>query len=197
MRHPLFGSTFRSRRLLQYLPAALLLLTAVACLPEGQESKATEASPFYDLERFFEEEVDRLQRLQPAVNKTVSLDGQSQFQQFDSLNYNDELSVFQNSDINRAAWWDKYAIDSTFAGEQLSGIRYSAKSEELKIRSVDIGFDKGNVARVAIESRTDSPTATMDRKLRYEAATGYRIETRQNVTFSKPREMIVEVSFRE
>lgn len=175
---------------------ALLWLTA-ACLPGHRESEASSASPFYDLEAFFSSEVERLQREQPPVDKTVQLDGQSEFQQLDSLDYRDELSVFHNSDINRAAWWDKYAIDSTFSGNRLNNIRYTAEEPDLKIRSVSIDFDGGKVSRVEIESQTDSPTAAMDRKLRYEPASGYYIETRQNVTFSKPREMIVEVEFRK
>jgi hypothetical protein len=174
----------------------LLWLTA-ACLPGHQEPEGSAASPFYDLESFFSSEAERLQREQPPVDKTVQLDGRSEFQQLDSLDYRDEMSVFQNSDINRAAWWDKYAIDSTFSNDRLSRIRYTAREADLKIRSVSIQFENGKVSRVDIESETDSPTAAMNRKLRYEPESGYRIETRQNVTFSRPREMIVEVEFRE
>lgn len=175
----------------------LSLFLAAACQPGSQNAGSSEASPFYDLEAFFTEEVERLQTEQPPVDKTVTLDGRSEFQQLDSLDYQDELSVFQNSDINRAAWWDRYRIDSTFYGDRLQSIDYTAKSEELKIRSVRIRFEEGNVRRVEIENRTDSPTATMDQQLHYDPQSGYRIETRQNVTFSKPRAMIVEVRFRE
>lgn len=174
-----------------------MLWLTVACRPGHQESEGPAASPFYDLEAFFSSEVDRLQREQPPVDKTVKLDGRSEFQQLDSLDYRDEMSVFQNSDINRAAWWDKYGIDSTFSGDQLSRIRYTAREADLKIRSVSVQFENGKVSRVDIESQTDSPTATMDQKLRYEPASGYYIETHQNVAFSRPREMIVEVTFRE
>ncbi len=184
-------------RLDHYLPLVLLWLTATACLPGNQESQGPDGSPFYDLETFFSGEVERLQREQPAVDKTVTLDGQSEFQQLDSLDYRDELSVFQNSDINRAAWWDKYAIDSTFSRDRLSSIQYTAREADLKIRSVSIQFENEKVSRIDIESRTDSPTATMDRKMHYEPQSGYRIETRQNVTFSKPRKMTVEVNFRQ
>mgnify|MGYP006300713847 CR=1 FL=1 len=173
------------------------LFLAAACQPGPQDAGSSKASPFYDLEGFFSEEVERLQQEQPPVDKTVTLEGRSEFQQLDSLDYRDELSVFQNSDINRAAWWDRYRIDSTFSGDRLQSITYSARSEELKIRSVRIRFEKENVRLVEIENRTDSPAATMDQQLQYDPQSGYRIETHQNVTFSKPREMIVEVRFRE
>lgn len=161
-------------------------------LPEEEKPQ----SPFFDLKSFFQQEVDRLQAEQPSVKKIAMIGGQVEEHDFDQLNYQDELKVFLDSDINRASWWDRYQIDSTLQNGQLAAISYQALSEKLKTRSLELQFAEGKVSRVTIENQTKSPTVTFFQQLTYDPEKGYTIFTRQNVTMSPQEEMRITVAFK-
>ena len=170
-----------------------LLLTQ--CVPDAGPPEDVPQSPFYDLQAFFEGEVKRLQAQQPSVEKTVSFDEATEVDRLDSMNYRQELKVFLDADINRPAWWDRYAIDSSRQDGALRSIRYQAKAEDLKIRSILLTFSRDSLRSVDIDLEAESAATGFRQELHYSPAKGFRIFTRQDVILSQPREMRVEVSF--
>lgn len=173
----------------------LACLSQSGCGSPTQNADVNLPSPFFDLKAFFNREIERLQNEQPRVRKTVGIDGKKETQILDSLNYVEDLNIFLQADINRSAWWDKYAVDSTLAEGKLQSIRYAAKTEDLKTRSLIIDFSGDQVRQVEIENRTDGPTARLNQHLVYKPAWGYHIQSSQKVTFSRPQEMTIDVVF--
>ncbi len=163
---------------------------------EGEGIKEKPQSPFFDIKAYFQKETERLQSEQPPVKKTVTIGGEKEEQSLDQLDYEKELIVFQDSDINRTSWWDRYDIDSTFNEGQLSAISYSALNENLKTRRVELQFSNAEVQAVFIENETNSLAVNFFQQLRYLPGKGYSIYTRQKVTLSAPEEMKIEVSFK-
>ncbi len=165
------------------------------CLPDTGAPEGIPQSPFYDLQGFFEAEVERLQARQPKVEKTVSFDQSTETERLDSINYRRELKVFLDSDINRPAWWDRYTIDSTWQDGALQSIHYQAKADDLKIRSIRLTFERDSLLAVDLELNAESAATAFRQSLHYAPAEGYRIVTRQDVMLSAAREMRVEVAF--
>lgn len=177
---------------------ALLVLTAMLSVhcAEGEKIKEKPQSPFFDLKTYFQQEAERLQTQQPAAKKTVMIGGEQEEQSLDQLNYTEELTVFRDSDINRTSWWDRYDIDSTFSQGQLSTISYTALTEDLKTRRIELQFSNDEIQAVFIENETKSLTVSFFQQLRYLPGKGYSIYTRQKVTLSAPEEMKIEVFFK-
>ena len=174
------------------------LFFAYACQPQSDsETKKGPISPFFDLEAYFQEEINRLQQQQMTITKTIHLDGKEEKQTLDSLNFEEELSIFTQSAINRPAWLDKYQVDSTFSANQLASIQYEALTDRLKTRSIRITFSNGKVQNVAIENLLETVIATTNQQLNYSPAKGYSIRNSQEIAFSKSQEVKIEVQFEE
>lgn len=181
--------------------AAFLSFSVIGCqfspgntASEGEENR----QPFFDMRGYFSRQIERLQREQPPARKTVTFNNETDTKMLDSLNYERELEVFLNADINRAAWWDRYRIDSSFTNQnQLQTVTYTAADKDLRIRSLKVEYENGEVDQIEALSETTGPAADRRQHLFFDPQWGYRIESRQDVAFSKPREMKIEVQFRE
>lgn len=178
------------------LSALFLLATLISCQPETGKPAGSGRNPFFDLRGYFEGEIKRLERQQPAVEKILAVNDKSETLYLDSLSYRDELQPFLASDINRPSWWDKYTCDSTYAGAALSAIRYQARDSSLRIRDLQVNWQNGQVRRISIRRFTDSFTAAIAQQLDYQPGKGYQVSTRQEVVLSKPKEIEVKVTFR-
>ena len=121
--------------------------------------------------------------------------GQQEEKKLTRLNYEEELKVFLDSDINRTSWWDRYAIDSSLTQGQLTAVSYKAQTEDLKTRWIELQFSNGKVRAILIENESQSPAVNFFQQLRYIPEEGFFIFTRQKVTLSPPKEMKVEVIF--
>jgi hypothetical protein len=183
---------------MKYAPLFALALLAALLHTSCEEQVAAAANqpdPFFDLEAYIEGQISDLNQEQPKVRKTVSVEGQRETQQFDSLDYRTELKTFLNSDINRKAWVDKYKADSTFEGSQLRQVTYKATGEDLKTRLLRVKFDQDEVSDIYIENRTNSIVADVRQDLHFQPGQGYRLVTTQETVLSEEQEIEVEVKW--
>ena len=162
-----------------------------------QEDIGEEQSPkaFFDLVKFFDNEVKRLNSANILPVKKANLNGREEEARPDELNYTEELQIFSQSDINRPSWIDKYQADTTFLSGSPERITYTALEEDLRTKKIEIVFDRKEVVSVSIENSTTSLVASDVQKLLYQPATGYSIENQQKIVFSNERRLRIEVSF--
>jgi hypothetical protein len=170
----------------------LLLLTACQM---RENAISGGPKPFFDLKGYMNAQIEDLNARQPALEKRIQVDGQKETQQFDSLDYAKELSMFLRSDINRKAWFDKYTADSTLQNGNLQSIRYTTDTRDLKTRLLEIEYEQGEVSRIYIENKTESVVADVRQELLYEVGKGYRLFTAQQTAMSAEQEVIVEVEW--
>ncbi len=194
-------SLIQSKNALRITNSRYLLLLGcfwLGCeqLPESESTLAKGEKPFFDLKGFFRQEINQLDSLQPRLRKTVRLDGSEETKILDTLDYDSELQVFLDSDINRIAWIDRYSTDSIRRARRLQRLVYRAKSEDLKTKLLAITFDSaGEVDLIRVRNNADSPTYQLEQRLRYKVDSGFVIQTRQEITLSPAKKMYVGVAF--
>lgn len=150
---------------------------------------------FFDLEGFFDGEVKRLSGF-TNLKKTTSVNGEREEQQVERIDFEKELAIFSNSDINRPAWTDKYEVDSVFnEKKELVRLDYQATDEELRTQHVSVSLDGGAVFKIQIENATSTSIADTQQSLIYEPAKGYTIESRQQVQTIDDAVLRIEVAF--
>ncbi len=173
------------------------LITLFSCGENSSPENARKGEQlFFDLRGYFDKEAQRLKGR--TVKKAASIDGRREEQIQDSLDFARELKIFSENDINRPAWSDSYQIDSTFNGQgELVQISYTANSEKLKTRKIQIDFADQAVSKIYIESGTSSAVADTKQKLVYDPSGGYSIERFQQVALTDGNTFLVEVEFRE
>jgi len=180
----------------QRLIWGLLLLFLWGCSNNDSTSVGTETDRFFDVEGYFAGEVDRLQSEQPNIQKQVSLNGEQESIQPDTLNFEKELSVFLNSGINKVSWIDSYSADTTRHDDgSLATTVYEAKEDKLRTRLVEVSYEANSPSRVRIINRTENAVLDADQELIYEPGSGFNIQQTQQIRFMKPNEISIAVRF--
>ena len=177
------------------LACGLVLMTA-ACQTRPAEVRQNVTSQFFfDLKGYFEKEAERLNAAQPRLKKTVAVNGKSEEKTLTEQDYEKELAVFLNADINRPAWLDQYQIDSTLTTGRLQSIRYRATSPKLQVQEIRIAFDQGKVSEIIIDKKADNIVAGSTQHLEYRPETGYQIRSLQETAIAKGKELSISVRF--
>ena len=172
------------------------LLFSVSCTPE---EVLLENRPFFDLKSFFESEIEKLNQTK-EIKKIISYKGQLEEKVLTAsdINFNEELQIFMNSDINRTAWLDKYTVDTTFNAQGgIDKLDYTTTDPKLKTKSLIINFREGEPYSVAIRNQTGSFFSNTDQYLFYESEKKYRIENSQKLILFSDQALIVDVSLEE
>jgi len=173
------------------------LLLFFGCQSQNEQTpKDTAFDPnYFDLKGYFEEEIDRLQRADAPVRKRVVVNAQSEEKTLDTLDFEQELEVFVESDINEPDWLDKYQVDSTFQNNRLTRLTYQALDEQLRTRRLEINFADEQVERIDVLNSGTSRVAGSEQQLTYLPDSGYTITSRQYTILSKDDSLRIEVRF--
>ena len=159
-------------RLLVIVFCAILLLS---CAKNSGNVKADRT--YFDLDSFFLKEASRLQILNPGVNKTVSRNSEEQTKKISGINWENELSLFAESDINKSAWKDSYKVIHN-KGELI----YRSLDSNLRTREIRIVKDqKGTVQKIIIENQTNNRLFQSFEKLVYMPDSLYQIDKKQHI----------------
>ncbi|SDL95273.1 hypothetical protein SAMN05421813_10437 [Daejeonella rubra] len=155
-------------------PIFLLFFILLSCKPA--EEKAFKA-PYADIKGFFEAEVLRLTRNKSAVDKTIEQNGLSETKTSLSIDWENELSLFTGSDINKAAWQDSYKII-----EDSSSVSYHAIDPNLRTREIRIIKDiNGKPRQIKIKNISRNYLYESSETLIYIPDSAYSIDKNQKV----------------
>ncbi|HKK74378.1 MAG TPA: hypothetical protein VJ953_04830 [Saprospiraceae bacterium] len=180
----------------QLLAVMLLAVLLVACNQSDNTGTELEQDYFFNLEDYFESEIERLDQTEAPVTKVLSINGLSEEVPTDTLNFSKELSIFKKSDINRTAWIDKYKGDTTrTASGDIQRIIYSAIRKDLRTRKIVIDFEGGEPSKIAIRNETDSPALTARQMLIYQPDNGFSISQEQKVRALEKKFLKIEVKY--
>ncbi len=177
----------------------LVLLSVVLISFTSCEELANQTMPndvvFFDLKKFIAEEVLRLNKLNPQVEKTTRVNDNTETKTLNLEDFQSELKIFQEADINKLAWIDKYTADSVFVGNQISSISYQAIDDKLTTRSLKINLINSKVAKVEIKTQASSIVTNVEKHLIYEPDIRYSILSKQKTTGSDVNEVAIEGAF--
>ena len=175
----------------------LLFFTLVfwSCQPATETDILQQRTSFFDLKTYFKEEAQRLQENKIQVRKKVTLNGEVEEKDLSEINFEEEFQGFINSDINKAAWLDKYRIDSAMVNGNLQRLTYKASDKKLKTREISIQFEGDKPVSIHILNRGDNAIAETQQELIYLSDQGYQLKGKQDMTLSAPRILDIEVTF--
>lgn len=151
----------------------LILLILSAC----SEPPEKETNSYEDIRGFFEAEALRLDKADPEIEKTVARNDSRETRAVRHINWQTELSLFTESDINKPAWRDSYQV-TTRAGN----ITYLATDTTLKTREIQMRKDpQGRIRRISIRNKTSNLLYSSSEQLIYIPDSVYQITKNQHV----------------
>ena len=131
---------------------------------------------YFDLKSYFQNLADSLNKTNQLVEKTVSKNGVKEEKNIKIADWKNELALFIEADINKSAWKDSYTKDST-----ANIIKYNAKNEDLKTRSIYILLNNGKPKQIVINTRVDNLLYHGEETLTYDDGISYEIKKHQKV----------------
>lgn len=165
-----------------------------SCQPTTSAPVAEMEKPFFDLKSYFNQEKKRLATVS-NFTKTTVVDGKEETKKIAKLDFDKELRIFVEADINKPAWIDKYEVDSVLQAGNLTKISYIANDKKLAVREIVVDFDKQKIAKISIKKAAETALADTQFQLIYEPERGYSIENTQQLTVGEDKAFLVKVQF--
>ncbi len=178
-----------------FIFSVLTVLSFSACVSTEINPPATNG--FFDLSDFMEKELTEKRNQVKKLQKTISLDGETETKRLEDFDLAIETELFTAADINKIAWLDRYKADSIFYKTgQLKTLVYTNITNDLRTKSLMIHYDiKNTVDSILVEQSSTSVLAKSVQNLHYFPASGYRIENQQDITALDQHRLIVDVKF--
>ncbi|NJC25998.1 hypothetical protein [Neolewinella antarctica] len=173
-----------------------LLLPLLLCTCDSAPDNASlNTLNFFDLKGYIDEEVDRLGGVPLTVDKTITLNGKTETQQLDDLDFGSDLQLFASADINKAAWIDKYNTEVKTMSGSHKITRYTALDTTLTTRMLEVEEDRGQPIQITIKRKTGTFLSDGVSELVYRAANGYTVQTKQDNRFGDDIDALVQVAW--
>ena len=154
----------------------LFAVTLTSCDFDIEENKRLkENSFFFSTDMFFEDEQKRLKN-DSGFTKFVNFNGMKETMDIDSLNFVEEFAPFQNSDINKAVWLDRYICDTTYLQNIISKIDCSCQDKKLKTQRLSVDYNAGEVVKIRLENQMNKMLLTTMEYLTYTKDVSYEIK---------------------
>ena len=155
----------------------LFLLILTSLLPSCKPDAIQDSAPnYFDLKSYFKTEISRLSKHNLPIQKTVTHNDISETKEVKIGNWELELNLFIQSDINKPAWRDSYTVQNTG-----NAIFYRAKTPDLKTRLIVVNKKDNKIKWILIYNSTKNILYQTTEKLSYFPDSIYIIQKYQKV----------------
>ena len=150
---------------------------------------------YFDIEKYFTSQAERLDSIKPEVTKIISSDGKEEMKKTRDIKWKNELLVFSECNLNKPAWRGKFLVD-TIMGEMDYSVVYTALDTTIQVQFAMINIDgKGNVTRLRLKVQTKNNLYSSIQNLSYTPLESYSVESEQHVFLSGIKKDAVFATF--
>ncbi len=176
---------------------SLLLLFVLSC---SDEPSPGPTQVYFDAPHYFNRQIRQLNRLGPQLEKELAFNRKKESKVLSSVNWEQELSLFTDIDINKAAWrglFDVDTIDFDSGRSRIFTVRYSPLQEDIPVKKLLINIDRstGDPEYIHIDLEKENFIYNSRQTLTYAAGKGYTISNQQKVLFLAQQSLEVESRF--
>jgi hypothetical protein len=159
----------------QLVTALLFSFLFLTCTTD--QNTANSSKPYFDLKTYFKNEAQRLQQKKHAVIKTVTKNDLHESRTTTIGNWENELGLFSDADINKPAWKDEYEVKQM--GDE---IQYLAKNSKLKTKAININkSETGKIIHIFILNEVNNYLYSSREELHYFPDSLYSIRKKQKI----------------
>ncbi|KIA90842.1 hypothetical protein OC25_24505 [Pedobacter kyungheensis] len=123
---------------------AVFALALLSC----NQRKAAEANTgflYFDIKGYFGKEISRMQKLNPTVQKTVSVNGEAEHKASRIADWEKELAIFVNADINKTSWRGSFKINQENGADV-----YTSDNKKIPVKKVVVEKSDAQINKVEI-----------------------------------------------
>ncbi|NNC95851.1 MAG: hypothetical protein HKN92_09840 [Chitinophagales bacterium] len=176
---------------------SFVFIILVCSCSTKQESSAGDPH-FFNIEDFLSTEISYLDSLKPDVIKTAILNNKEEVIEIEGaqMNWEKELSQFNILQIDKAALWEKFNVDS-FQDNGKMTIRYIGKNPKLRVKEFILTQREGKVVEFTAKSSVKNILQSTSRKWSYRSGGEIYIEGLNKILFMEPQKYSVTIATRD
>jgi len=137
---------------------------------------------YFDITGYFKQEATRLRNLNPEIVKEVSVNGLMEQKKMKISDWEKELAIFTNADINKASWKGSFKITKTPGTET-----YTSSNKRIPVKKVVIQKQDSKVKRLEIIITNKNILYSSGDTLFYYPDSLYKIIKHQKIKLLKPK----------
>lgn len=171
--------------------------SAMLCASCQSSAPASQADvhAYFDLARLVQKDISDNSEKACGEMKTVYVNTTGETKQLDSINWQKELQPILDCDINKAAWFGKFQVDTFHNEPGAMTIQYHSMSDKIPVRSMSVLIRNNTVQRVLILKRTRSFIFTSEQQIAYIPEKGFSVRGEQRAVMMKNFELNVDASY--
>lgn len=168
----------------------LLLLFILGGCNSAPRNKQLKNLQYFDLKGFIAEEAARLNRQKSEIDKSVTINQSSEQKKVKIADWQKELSVFADADINKSAWQGLFSLQ-----EKRDTKVYLSDNEKVPVKSLTIKYKNGKPAGIQILISTKNMLYTSSDTLCYYPDSIYQVKKSQQIKLLNKKEYRVNGIF--
>jgi len=153
---------------------SFILFLSSSCQPP---SSNLSQNIYFNLPKYFDEQVKHLQNDSLSVMKTSEVNGNTDEHQMDWTDWKREFTLFYASDISKSSFAGKYKVDSVQLNSSHKKISYVATDSSLRTKLLEISYSNDSLKEIHIINHTGNFLSTTDEELYYEPLKSYIIKS--------------------
>jgi 2-hydroxy-3-keto-5-methylthiopentenyl-1-phosphate phosphatase len=158
---------------------------------QRKEAEANTDLVYFDIKGYFEKEISRLQKLNPVVNKTVSVNGAVESKSSKIADWSKELTIFVNADINKTSWKGSFKTVKQNETEV-----YTSDSKKIPIKKISVTQHGQQVDKIEIIIDNKNILYQSQDTLTYCPDSLYSIKKQQKIRLLKDKKYSVIVKLK-
>jgi hypothetical protein len=182
----------------RHLIVILLVSALGSCKKDPVDVYYEDQRYYYDLPNFMTRQIDNLKSKQQWVRKKITKDGHSHVIERGDVNWEEELAVFAEADINRPAWRGEFKVD-TIKLERTMVITYKTENGQIPVKNVVVTIDRDSrqCIQLTVDRSSDNFLYSSDQKLFFTTGEGYMVKGKLTVNYLFDSEYVIESEFIE
>lgn len=151
------------------------LLLCFGC-GDSAVTQQKEVHPYFDLKGYFAGEATRLNRKKPLIHKTVVVNDSIESKDLVIPNWEKELSIFSDADLNKSAWKGLFQVEKTDSIEL-----YTSNNEKVPVKEMKVIKKNGQIYGLSILIRNSNTLYTSSDTLSYFPDSLYEVKKNQHI----------------
>lgn len=152
------------------------LSTVVMSCDSNTTATTKKTEHYFDIPLFFNQEINSLTKLNPLVEKKVSINQDVENKELHISNWSDELLNFSTIYLNKPAYQGSIVKDSIN-----NIVTYTFTTDKYDINKVVVQYENTNPVQINITKRTKNFLYNTEEELVYKKNSSYSIEKKQDV----------------
>ncbi|MHA4896543.1 hypothetical protein ACXZ1K_17455 [Pedobacter sp. PWIIR3] len=150
----------------------------------------TKVDPYFDLKTYINTEADRLSKANLSVDKTVAVNGLAETKKLKIVDWKSELSIFSNTEINRASWKGLFKVESN-----KNLVIYRSDNDKVPVKELCVFLNGNHIKGITAVVKNSNLLYTSIDSLSYFADSAYQVKKQQDIRFLAKKTYLISGKF--